>query len=161
MQHPFVLLYENDQRLSLKLGALWEQRRWAKHTVRHPDTCWQLLQQPRPTVLVLKVGRDPLREAMLLKKLHDPQRVAQGMQRDLERKLTLLERVASLLPYVVIVAVGDVADAELESLIWSLGADYVLFPPQPRDWLVDVVAALMDSRTPQPPPALPVLNDEP
>jgi hypothetical protein len=62
---------------------------------------------------------------------------------DLEGVFSLLERVAWQYPEAVAVAVGDVPEAILADLAWDLGARYVLFPPQPRDLLLDVVAGLM------------------
>jgi hypothetical protein len=118
MRFPQVLVYEGDGRLAALLRPLTERRRWSLREPRHPEQVLRLLGRS-DAVLVLKLGRD------------------------LERELTLLDRVAWLAPEVRTVVVGDGDNAALAGLAWDLGAGYVHFPPQPRELLVEVVAGLM------------------
>ena len=67
--------------------------------------------------------------------------------RDLERELTLLERVAWLHPEAATVFVGDVEHAPLAGIAWDLGVRYVYLPPQPRELLPDLVIQLMGEGT--------------
>jgi DNA-binding response OmpR family regulator len=119
VRHPQVLVCESDGRLAALLRELADQRRWLLREPRHLEVCLRLLRRGGPSVLVLKVGRD------------------------LERDLTLLERVAWLRPDAGIVVVGDTDHAVLAGLAWDLGADFVLLPPMPRELLPDLVAGLM------------------
>jgi hypothetical protein len=63
--------------------------------------------------------------------------------RDLEKELSVLEQATRLYPETPAVVVGDAVNAVLEGLAWDLGASYVLFPPQPREQLPEIVAGLM------------------
>jgi hypothetical protein len=117
--HPQILVYESDGRLAALLRPLAEERKWALREPRQLAPCLRLLRRGGPGVLVLKAGRD------------------------LERELTLLERVAWSFPDTATVLVGDTDSALLAGLAWDLGADYVLFPPLPRERLPEIVAALM------------------
>ena len=68
--------------------------------------------------------------------------------RDLEREFALLERAVRLVPDAAVVLVGDADNPALAGLGWDLGARYVLFPPQPREQLPDIVAAFMAPAAP-------------
>jgi len=125
MRHPQLLVYERDGLLAHLLrrtGKAGQPRKpsdWSLRQPRRPETCLRLLSRGGPSLLVLEVGHD------------------------LERELTLLERVTWLHPETATVVVGDTEDAALAGLAWDLGATYVLFPPLPRDQLLDVTDALM------------------
>jgi hypothetical protein len=119
MRHPMLLIVEGDGRLVAQLRPLAERNKWALYEPGLPASCLRLLRRGGPAVLVIKAGRD------------------------LERELGLLERAAWLFPEAATVLVGDVDHPALAGLAWDLGADYVLFPPQPRDLLGEIVAALM------------------
>ncbi len=122
MRLPQIVVYEKDGRLKLQLEALAEQRRWALREARQPETCLGHLSQGGPAVVVIKVGRD------------------------LERELGLLERTAWLFPNATAVVVGDGDQPPWAGLAWDLGAAYVLFPPQPRERLPEIVAGLMGDK---------------
>jgi hypothetical protein len=119
MRYPQVVVYEGDGRLAALLRPLTEERRWSLREPRQPEQVLRQLRRSDSAVLVLKLGRD------------------------LERELTLLDRVAWLAPGAAAVVVGDGDQAALAGLAWDLGAGYVHFPPQPRELLVEVVAGLM------------------
>ena len=125
MRHPQVLVYERDGllanllRRSGKAGQARKPTDWALREPRRLETCLRLLSRGGPSLLLLEVGHD------------------------LEREFTVLERVSWLHPETATVVVGDAEDAALAGLAWDLGASYVLFPPLPRDQLLDVIDALM------------------
>jgi hypothetical protein len=119
MRHPQLLIYEHDGRLGRLLQGLAQSRGWSLAGVRQVGACLRALRQGTPTALVLKMGRD------------------------LEREAVLLEQVTWQYPEVATVVVGDVDHASLAGLSWDLGARCVLFPPLSRDHLPGVVAGLM------------------
>jgi DNA-binding response OmpR family regulator len=119
MRYPQVLVYEGDGRLAALLRPLAEERRWSLREPRQVEQVLRLLRRSDAAVLVLKLGRD------------------------LERELTLLDRVTWLVPAAATVVVGDGDHAALAALAWDLGAGYVHFPPQPRELLAEVVAGLL------------------
>jgi hypothetical protein len=129
MRHPQLIVYETDGRLAESLRELARKRRWALREVRQPEACLRLLRPAGPAVLVLKVGGDPVGE------------------------MTLLERVAWLAPDTARLVVGDADDAALAGLAWDLGASYVLFPPEGRGVLPDLVISAMEAGVRKPPPA--------
>jgi hypothetical protein len=118
MYHPQVVVWEGDGRLAALLRPLAEERRWLLREPRQVGAVLRLLRRG-PAVVVLKAGRD------------------------LERELTLVERVAWLFPDAAVVLVADSDLARLAGLAWDLGAAYVLVPPLPRERLPELVAALM------------------
>jgi hypothetical protein len=124
MLHPQIVVHEHDMRLAQQLRPLAESERWALREPRQAEVLDRLLGQGGPTVLVVKIGRDPDRP---------------------ERDLALLERVIWQWPDVATVAVGDIGDDTdaLAGLAWDVGADVALFPPLSRDFLPSVVAGLM------------------
>jgi hypothetical protein len=121
MRHPQVLIHERDSRLATLLRTVIEARglRWPVREPRDLAGCLRLLQRGGPAVLIVRAGRD------------------------LERELTLLERIAWLHPETATVFVGDAEHTILAGLAWDLGARYVLLPPQSRELLPDVVIGLM------------------
>ena len=116
---PQIVVYESDSRLKLQLEPLIEQRRWVLREVRRPDVCLRCLARGGPAVLVIRAGGD------------------------LDRELNLLERATWLYPDAPAVLVADGDQPELAGLAWDLGAACVLLPPQPRERLSEIVAALM------------------
>src|SRR5712672_953446 len=126
MRHPQLVISETDGLLARRLSSVWEQHRWALREPRRSEDLLELLRQPGPSVLVLKVGRDLLSE------------------------LSLLARVAISFPDVPVVVVGDAEDPALAGMAWDLGAKFVLFTPLPRDLLEPVVAGLMREAGPTP-----------
>jgi DNA-binding NtrC family response regulator len=127
MRFPQVLIYENDGRIAELLRKEGKLRQWSLREPRRPESCLRLLERGSPTVLVLKVGTDLVQE------------------------LTLLERVSWLFPDATTVVVGDAADAVLAGLAWDLGATLVLFPPQPRHYLIEILGRLLEPPIAGPP----------
>jgi hypothetical protein len=121
MHHPQLLVYEGDGRLALLLRGFVEKRglKWPVREPRQLQACLRLLQRGGPGVVVLKAGRD------------------------LERELTLLERVKFLHPETGVVLVGDSNHGAVAGLAWDLGADYVLLSPYDPSLLFEVVVGLM------------------
>jgi hypothetical protein len=120
MRFPQVLVYENDGRIAELLRRQGKPRHWSLREPRRPEACLRLLRRGGPSVLVLKVGTDLLQE------------------------LTLLDRVSWLFPDTVTLVVGDAPNPVLEGLAWDLGATLVLFPPQPRHYLMDTLLKIFD-----------------
>ena len=120
MHFPQILIYENDGRLAELLRREAKPRQWSVREPRRPESCFRLLQRGGPSVMILKVGTDVLQE------------------------LTLLERVSWLFPDTMTVVVADAADPVLADLAWDLGATVVLFPPQPRHYLVEILGRLLE-----------------
>jgi len=120
MRFPQILIYENDGRIAELLRRAGQPRQWSLREPRQPDSCLRLLQRGGPSVMVLKVGTDVLQE------------------------LTLLERVAWLFPDTMTLVVGESADPALAGLAWDLGATVVLFPPQPRHYLIEILGRLLE-----------------
>ena len=114
MRHPQVLVYETDNRLARALQPLCAERRWVLREPRRTEACLELLRE-RPGVLVLRLGKQ------------------------LERELRLLRDVSWRCPAARSIVVGDVENDALAGLAWDLGAHYVLFPPQPRELVRDLV----------------------
>jgi hypothetical protein len=102
MRHPQVLVWEGDGRLAALLRPLAEERRWVLREPRQPNEVLRLVREGGPSVVVIKPGRD------------------------LEREMSLLERVAWLCPDAATVLVADSEHARLMGLAWDLGASYVL-----------------------------------
>ncbi len=119
MRHPQILVWEGDGRLAALLRPLAEDRRWVLREPRQIGAVLRLLRTAGPGVVVIKAGRD------------------------LEREMSLLERVAWRFPDTATVLVADSDLARLAGLVWDLGASYVLVPTQPRERLPEIVAGLL------------------
>jgi len=120
MRYPQILVYERDGRIAQVLRPLAHEKRWALREPRQAETCATVLQAGDPAVLVIRVGNK------------------------VEQELALLVRAHWHWPETRIVVVGEVLNEALATLAWDLGADFVLFPPQPRDLLSAVVVGLME-----------------
>lgn len=124
MRHPQVLVYENDTRISAMLEEVAREKQWLLRHPRQLSECLALLRRGGPNALVLKVGQH------------------------LEFEMTLLERVKVLCPDTAAVVVCETIAYDLRELAgvaWELGADYVLFLPQPRNFLPEIVAGLLQA----------------
>jgi DNA-binding response OmpR family regulator len=118
MRQAQVLLYETDGRLAKLLQPLFEQQRWRLRELRQTESVADALRDEVP-LLILKIGRN------------------------LYEEMVLLEHAHWNFPETAIVVVGEVAHPELEGLTWDLGADFALFPPLPREHLVEIVKTMM------------------
>jgi hypothetical protein len=121
MRYPQVLVYERDGRLAamLKDGLGERKLKWALREPRDTASCLRLLGRGGPAVVVVKLGGD------------------------LEREMTLLERVTYLHAEARTVLVGDREHVALAGTGWDLGAAYVLLPPMSRESLPEIVVGLM------------------
>jgi hypothetical protein len=122
MRYPQILVYEADGRLAAFLKPEAEARKWSLREPRTLDSCMRLLQRSGPSVIVLKLGKDLVRE------------------------LTVLERTSWLFPDASTVVVCETAPSAIADLAWDLGASFVLFPPLPRPELVTIVEGLLDAQ---------------
>jgi DNA-binding NtrC family response regulator len=121
MKHPQIAVFESDNLLARYLDQLVERRRWLLRESRQIPACVNLLLAGGPSVLVIKIGRNLIREYSLLAEVHE------------------------LLPNVPILVVSDAEDTALEALAYDLGADFVLQPPEPRTRLIELVERVMES----------------
>jgi hypothetical protein len=83
------------------------------------EACLRLLGTGGPSVVLVKLGKDLVRE------------------------LTLLDRVTWLFPDAAAVVVSDAENPQLAGLAWDLGASFVLFAPLRRQELLALVAGLL------------------
>src|SRR6516225_5729686 len=98
MRYPQILVYESDGRLAELLRREQSLENCSLREPRRMESCLRLLAGGCPSVLVLKAGRDLIRE------------------------MTLLERVCSLYPAVTQVVIEEIGTAALVGLGWQLGA---------------------------------------
>jgi DNA-binding NtrC family response regulator len=118
-----VLIYESDGKIADGLRDFAEERGIRLRELRQEKACLSELRRTGAGLLILKVGRD------------------------LEREMTLLERVAVLFPDTAVVVVGDTDYPGLSALAWDLGGHFVLFRQQAIDMLRDIVAHLLPARS--------------
>jgi len=119
MQQAQVQIYGLDGVIAERLRELaLAQRFWLRETSQFA-ACRNLVQTSPPSVFVFVLGRD------------------------VEKELSLLEQVHASLPGTKVIAVGEADNPALAGLAWDLGAAYVLFPPTPRDRLVELVLHLL------------------
>ncbi len=143
MRYPQVLVLESDGLLAGMLRETAKANRWALREPRRPEACSRLLLNHCPSVLVLKIATQLKREQGLPIKEDEQRSRAEAREREQIRSMELLDHVHWSYPDTAIVVVGDAEDASLTGLAWELGASYVLMPPQSRQQLPDLVAAMM------------------
>lgn len=119
MRQRQVVVYESDGLLAAALHERARAQAWNLREVRHLRVCLGLLPQGEGSVLVLRIGRDLVRE------------------------MTLLEEAAALFPETAAVVVCDADNPAVLQLAWDLGARFVLTPSHVRDELADVVEGLL------------------
>jgi DNA-binding NtrC family response regulator len=124
MHYPQLLIYETDRRLATLLQRLADKNNWLLRQPRQPSAVLRLLDRGGPGVFLLRLSRD------------------------LERELALLEQVSWLHPDASTVVVADNEQRELSSLVWDLGARWVLLPPHTRERLEEIVFRLMEQYQP-------------
>jgi hypothetical protein len=127
MRYRQIVVCEADGHLAAALQACAQSHGWRLREVRHPRVCLGLLPQHGESVFVLRLGRD------------------------LQREITLLEQVTWLFPETATVVVCEADNPALVQLVWDLGAQFVLYPPQVREMLADVVAGFLPSDAVQSP----------
>jgi DNA-binding NarL/FixJ family response regulator len=120
MFRPQVLVFESETRLA-NLLRREPGRNWLLREPRREESCFRLLRQAAPSVLVICIGKNPGRD------------------------LALAHQVALLFPDTFIVVVSVTPNQALEDLAWDLGARYVLFPPQSPGLLPKIVGSLIES----------------
>jgi DNA-binding response OmpR family regulator len=121
MRTPQIVVYESDRGLAEMLRGTAEVWGWPLRELRDEAALLRALRQGGPSVLVMEIAGD------------------------IERDLSLLDRLTWLCPEVRAIAVSNVASEELVGLAWELGAAFVLAPPQPRDILLPLVLGLMET----------------
>jgi DNA-binding NtrC family response regulator len=119
MRQRQVLVCESDGRLAEVLRESVQAHGWSMNEVRHPRVCLGLLPQGPGSVVVVRVGRDLVRE------------------------MNLLEQIGTLFPETATIVVCDADNQSVIGLAWDLGAKFVLHPPQIREMLPEVVAGLL------------------
>lgn len=119
MRYPQVLIYESDGQLAGQLRSQAEEQKWSLREPRSLEASLRLLRRGGPAVLVIKLGRDLVRELILLDRAHE------------------------LYPDAGLVVVGDRDDPTVAALAWDLGAAFVLMPPSPRTLLPEIVRGLL------------------
>ncbi len=120
MRYPQLLVYEKDGRLAELVRRDSDARKWSLREPRRAESCLRLLQSGSASVLLLKIGTNPVRE------------------------LALLERALWVFPDTVSVVVSEENNPALAGLAWALGASLVLYPSWSRSELVEVLAGLME-----------------
>src|SRR5262245_27625225 len=100
MHQAQVLVYEMDGKLAESLRPLSAARGFRLRELRKIEACLSCLRRQGDGVLVLRLGRD------------------------LERELTLLERVLQEFPRTAAIVVGETANPALAALSWDLGAHF-------------------------------------
>lgn len=121
MKQAALVTVGAEGRLAELLAEWAKERSLAHRAVRHMRAALNLVRKNVAAVVVLKLGRD------------------------LERELTLLERVSALYPTTPCLIVGDADNPDLAALCWDLGARYVLFPPTPIEKLTSLLPGFFPS----------------
>jgi DNA-binding NtrC family response regulator len=114
MRYPQIVLFETDSQIARQFEELVQDRGWLVRESRQAPACLGLLRAGGPSVLIVKLGRNLLRE------------------------LSFVDEVHACLPDVPVVVIGDAEDPGLMALAYELGAAYVLFPPANRNQLVEI-----------------------
>ncbi len=123
MHQAQLLAYGVDGRMADQFRDLAQSRGWWFRPLQQVKACFNLLRRGGPAVLVLKIGRD------------------------LERELTLLERIGWLFPETATIVIGDSDDLLLAGLVWDLGASCVMLPPASFELLAETVQGFLPAKT--------------
>ncbi len=125
MKHPQVAIYESDGFLASQVRRLASENGWLVRESRHTEACLALLNDGRPSVLLLK------------------------LEKDLVDGLSLLTQVTEQAPDCPVLLVSDVKmdgaaqRVQLSTLAFDLGARYILYPPLQQSVIEDLVAGFM------------------
>jgi DNA-binding NarL/FixJ family response regulator len=122
MRQRQVLILEGDGRLADALRQRAQAQAWNLREIRQLRVCLGLLPQGQGSVLVLRVGRDLVRE------------------------MSLLAQVVWLFPQTAVVVVADDDSQAVTRLAWDLGAQFVLSSAQVREELAEVIEGLLADR---------------
>jgi DNA-binding NtrC family response regulator len=122
VKQPRIIVFERDSKLAERLAPLANSRRWVVREPRQIDACIRLIDDCRPSVLVIRLT-------------------------PVDRAVELLSQLTEPRPGVAIVVVGDEAPPVLAGLAWDLGVDFALFPPLTLDVLPGIVERLMGGPT--------------
>jgi len=125
MRHPRIVVLEGDGLLAKSLLPHCEKMRWLLVEERQMESCRRQLQRTGSAVLVLKLGRNLVREL--------------GLLRDLQFEANEIQTLV----------VSESDDPSLQALAYDLGASYVMLPPIDRLQLTEIVEHLMLARLPQ------------
>jgi hypothetical protein len=143
MRHPQLIVYESDGQLAALLRETAAALKWAIREPRQIDNCLRLLDQGGPSVLVLKIDCDLVRQQARLRDKADDHDAERKM-REVTQTFSLLEQVTRQFPDVRTVVVGAHDDSALAELAWDLSADFVVFPPFSWEHLPSIVTGLME-----------------
>src|SRR5262249_37499395 len=119
MRFPQLLICETDGHLASALEPTAKSNRWVLRQPRSIDSAIRLLERSAHAVVVLRVGRDVVRE------------------------LTLLRRIGWFFPEVPVVVVSDSDDPALIGLTWELGAAYVVSGRGLSQHLAEAISGFM------------------
>jgi DNA-binding NarL/FixJ family response regulator len=124
MHQTQILTYGVEGVLAERLQELAQARRcWLRET-NQPAACQNLVQSSPPSVFILRLGRN------------------------LERELTLLERVHACVPETASIVIGEADIPVLAGLAWELGATFALFPPTPVEVITELVSSILAGEKP-------------
>jgi DNA-binding NarL/FixJ family response regulator len=119
MRFSQLLVCETDGHLASALESTAKSNRWVLRQPRSIESAIRLLERSTQAVVLLKVGRDVVRE------------------------LALLKRVSWFFPEVPVVAITDSDDPALIGLAWELGAAYVFSGRGLSQNLAEAISGLM------------------
>jgi DNA-binding NtrC family response regulator len=120
MQRAQVIVYGMHDEAVERLRAKLQDRGVWIRLVRHPGPCLDLVRQEGPAVVVLQIGAD------------------------LDKEMSLLQRLGEWFPDTACIVVSAEANPPLAGLAWDLGAAYVLAPPQSADLLLEIVLGFLE-----------------
>jgi DNA-binding response OmpR family regulator len=121
VRFPQVIVFESDGRLTAAVRSVVKEKGWVLREPRSLAAGLRFLTRARPAALILRVGRDLVRE------------------------LTILDQTGWLFPESVRFVVTDSDDPALAALAWDLGATYVVPPPFAPQELAEVLAGVLDA----------------
>ncbi len=120
MQQAQIVTYGIDGVLAERLREFTQARRiWLRETSQHA-ACRNLVNTTAPPIVIIVLGAD------------------------LERELTLIERVHESVPETAIIAIVETDNPTLAGLAWDLGAAFVLAPPMPIERIIELIERILD-----------------